>query len=168
MGSLPPLGLEQRLVGLHLHPELAFVIDRAARIDVVVALGRLGPILLRSLCFLALEGAGILLYERRRLPFVQRLRRLHIEVRITQRRGLARGMKPVAINQRMSLGLDDLNVLEADALQIGGHNFGGLAHIVFVLFRSADAGNAQQIFQLFQKALLVLAGIGNCGGNGCG
>jgi hypothetical protein len=49
-----------------------------------------------------------------------------------------------------------------------GYNFGGLANVVFVLFRGADAGNAQQVFQLLEKALLVLAGIRNCGGNGCG
>ncbi len=93
---------------------------------------------------------------------------MHVEVRVTERRGLARRVKPVAVNQRMSLGLDDLDVLEADALQIGGNNFGGLANIVFVLFRGADAGNTQQVFQLVEKALLIVAGIRNGGGNGCG
>ncbi|MGD0930583.1 MAG: hypothetical protein ABR902_08035 [Candidatus Korobacteraceae bacterium] len=77
-------------------------------------------------------------------------------------------MKPVTVNQRMAFGLDDFDVLETDALQISGNNFGGLAHVVFMLFRGADARNAQQIFQFLEKALLVLAGIGNGGGNGCG
>ena len=60
-GQLAAAGLKQRLVGLHLHPELALVVDGAARIDVLVALGRL---------------------PRRSVPLVQRLGRLHIEVRI--------------------------------------------------------------------------------------
>ena len=41
MGSLPPPALHERFEGLDLHPELAFVVDRAARIDIVVALGGL-------------------------------------------------------------------------------------------------------------------------------
>ncbi len=144
---MPPPALEQRLVGLHLHPELAFVVDRATRVDVLVALGRL---------------------PRRRVPLVQRLGRLHIKVRIAQRGGLAGGMQPVGVNQRMPLGRDDLDILEADALQVGGDHLGGLADIAFVFFGGADAGNAKQVFQLVEKALLILASIGNSGGNGCG
>ena len=81
--------------------------------------------------------------------------------------GLARGMEPVGVNQGMTLGRNDLNMLEADALQIGGHHLGGLADIVFVLFGSADTGNAKQIFQFVEKALLVLARVGNGRRYGC-
>ena len=77
-------------------------------------------------------------------------------------------MQPVGVNQRMALGRDDLDMLEADALQIVGHHLGGLANVVFVLFGSADAGNAKQVFQFVKKALLIFAGIRNGGGNGCG
>ena len=142
-GQLAVAGLEQRLKCLELHPELALVVDRAARVDVLIALGRL---------------------EWRSVPLVQRLGRLHVIVRIAQRRRLARGVQPVGVNQRMALGGNDLDILEADALQIVGHHLGGLADIVFVLFGGADAGDAKQIFQLVEKALLVLA----CVGNGCG
>ena len=146
-GQLAAAGLEQRLVGLHLHPELALVVDGAARVDIVVALGRL---------------------PRRSVPLVQRLGRLHIEVRIAERGGLAGSMQPVGVNQRMTAGGDDLDILEADALQVGSNHLGGLADIAFVFFGGADAGNAQQVFQFVEKALLIFARVGNSGGYGCG
>ena len=68
-------------------------------------------------------------------------------------------MQPVGVNQRMAFGRDDLDMLEADALQIVGHDFGGLANVVFVLFGGADAGNAKQVFQLVEKALLIFTGV---------
>ena len=77
-------------------------------------------------------------------------------------------MQPVAVNQRMGLGGDDLDILEPDAFQVGRDHFSGLADIVFVFFGGADAGNAKQIFQLVEKPLLVLARIGNSGRYGCG
>src|SRR5664280_1212908 len=89
---------------------------------------------------------------------------LHVEVRVTQRRGLARGVQPVRINQGMALRGNDLDMLEADALQIVGHHFGSFADVVFVLFGGADAGDAKQIFQLVEKPFLVLACVGNCCG----
>ena len=76
-------------------------------------------------------------------------------------------MQPVGVDQRMALGRDDLNILKADALQIVGHDLSGLADIVFVLFGGADAGNAKQVFQFVEKALLIFASVGNSGGNGC-
>ena len=144
-GQLAAAGLEQRLEGLQLHPELAFVVHRAARVDV----------LLRSVG----SHGGV-------VPLVQRLGGLDIVVRIAQRGRLAGGVQPVGVNQRMALGGDDLDILKADALQVVGHHLGGLADIVFVLFGGADAGNAKQIFQLVDKALLIFAGVGNSRGNG--
>jgi hypothetical protein len=76
-------------------------------------------------------------------------------------------MQPVSVNQRMLLRRDDFHVLEADALQVVRDDLSGLANIVFVLFGGADAGNAKQVFQLVKEALLILASIGNSGGNGC-
>ena len=133
--QLAAAGLEQRLEGLHLHPELALVVDRAARVDVLIALGW-APLqsCFAACCLSPLTATGVLVDERRRLPLVQRLGRLHIEVRIAQRSRLAGGMQPVGVNQRMSLGGDDLDILEADALQIGSDHLGGLADISFVLF----------------------------------
>ena len=41
--------------------------------------------------------------------------------------------------------------------------FGGFLHVGLVLFERADAGNAKQVFQFVQEALLVAAGVVNCG-----
>ena len=48
-GQLAVATLEQRLKCFELHPELAFVVDGAAGVDVLIALARLGPIL-RAAC----------------------------------------------------------------------------------------------------------------------
>src|ERR1035438_5979800 len=77
-GQLAVARLEQRLKSFELHPELALVVDGAARVNVLIALGGL---------------------ERRRVPLVQRLGGLHVVVRVTQRRGLVRGVQPVRINR---------------------------------------------------------------------
>ena len=79
-------------------------------------------------------------------------------MRIAKHSRRARGMQPVGINQRMSLGRDDLDVLHADAPQLAGHVIRRPLDIGFVLRQGADAGNAQQVFQFIQKTLLVLAG----------
>src|SRR6266568_431655 len=79
-------------------------------------------------------------------------------MRIAKRSGRARGVQPVGINQRMSLGRDDLDVLHADAPQLASHVIRRPLDIGFVLRQGADAGNAQQVFQFIQKTLLVLAG----------
>ena len=100
------------------------------------------------------------------MPLIQRLGRLYVEVRIAQRGRLAGGMQPVGVHQRMTAGRNDLDILEADALQVGSDHLGGLADIAFVLFGGADAGNAQQVFQFLEKALLVLASVIDGGGNG--
>ena len=55
-------------------------------------------------------------------------------------------MQPVGINQRMTFGRDDLDILHADAAQLAGDIIGSALDIGFVLGRGADAGNAQQIF----------------------
>ena len=118
--------MHQRFEGLHFHPELAFIVDGAARIDVVVALGRL---------------------KRRAVPFIQRIGRLDIVVRIQSTVGLPRAREPVGINQRMSLGRDDLDIFHADAPQFVGHKIGGFLDVGLVFFESADAGNAEKIFE---------------------
>ena len=68
----------------------------------------------------------------------------------------------------MSARLDDLDVFKTDALEFGSHHLGSFADIVFVLFGGAHAGNAQQIFQFLEEALLIFAGIIDRRGNGWG
>src|SRR6266511_2017871 len=74
-------------------------------------------------------------------------------------------MQPVAIDQRMPGGRDDFDALETDAPQLRGHESGGALDVRLVLRKHADAGNAQQLLELFQKALLVLLGECDCGGS---
>ena len=52
----------------------------------------------------------------------------------------------------------------ADAPKFVGHEFGRFLHVGFVLLQSADAGNAQQVFQFVQETLLIAAGIVDCRG----
>ena len=59
--QLAAAGLHEGFEGFDFHPELAFIVDGAAGVDVVVALGRL---------------------KRRRLPFVERFGGLDVVVRI--------------------------------------------------------------------------------------
>src|SRR6266542_4531667 len=103
--------------------------------------------------------------EGRRGPLVERLGGLHIVVRIDQDCRLRSCMQPVAIDQRMAGGRDAFAVLEADAPQLRGHEGGGALDVRLVLRQRADAGNTQQLLELFQKALLVLLGECDCGGS---
>ena len=116
--------LHERFEGLHFHPELAFVVDCASRVNVVIALRRL-------------EGGS--------LPFVERIGRLHVVVRVTEHGWLALGMEPVCIDKRMSLGRNDLNIFQTDAAQFVSHEVGGFLNVGFVLFEGADAGDTKKI-----------------------
>ena len=135
--------LHQRFKSFDFHPKLTLVVHRATRVDVVVAFSRL---------------------EGRRNPLVERIRRLHIEVRIHQHGGRTRGVEPIRVKQRMPLGRDDFNVLHADASQFAGHEVGRFLHVRFVFFQSADAGNAEKVFQLAYETLLVLTSKIKCRG----
>ena len=118
--------LHQRFERLHFHPKLALVVDRAARVNVVVALRR---------------------FKRRRVPFVDRIGRLNVVMGIHQDGGLARRMQPVGIKQRMTLGGYDLDVFHSDAAQLVGHKFCCLLHVAFMFFEGANAGNAEESFE---------------------
>jgi hypothetical protein len=135
------VGLEERFEGLHLHPELAFVVDGAAGIDVLVTFG-------------GLEG--------RRNPFIERLGRLDVVVGIAEGGGLAFGVEPIAIDQWVALGLDDLDILEANAVEFVGDELGSLANVVPMFFFGADAGNAKEIFEFFEEPGLIVASVFDC------
>ena len=125
------VGGQQRLQRLDLRPHLALVVHRAAGVEVAVALRRL---------------------EGRREPLVQRIGRLHIVVAVKEHGRLARGMQPVGIDQRMTVGFDQPHVLHADAGQLGGQRLGGAAAIALVLGQRGDGRNAQQVLQFIEKA----------------
>ncbi len=98
------VGGQQRLQRLDLRPHLALVVDRAARVEVAVALG-------------GLEG--------RREPLVERIGGLHIVVAVEEHGGLAGGVQPVGVDQRMAVGFNQPDILHADAGQFGGQQLGG-------------------------------------------
>ena len=154
---------KQRFQGLHMHPHLSLVVHRAARVEVAIALRRL---------------------EGRRLPLVQRLRRLHVVVPIQQhrRRGppvhRGRGMKIVCIHQRMSLAfrnhlrrpgagrkhrlrrrcLDQPHVLHPGPPQLRRHKLRRAPHVRRPLRIGRDRRNPQQRLQLLDEPLPILLG----------
>ncbi len=134
-GSLPLAG-QQRFQRLHLRPHLALVVHRAAGVDVAVAFG-------------GLEG--------RREPLVQRIGRLHVVVPINQHRGLARGVQPVGIDQRVARGLNQPHVLHADALQLRRQHLGGLRQSPLCSGSVEIEGIRSRSFSSFKKAGVVLA-----------
>ena len=52
-------------------------------------------------------------------------------------------------------------MLEADALEVAGDHVSGLQDVGLVFFGGADAGNAEEVFELLKKALLIFAGVGD-------
>ena len=130
------VGGEQRLQALDLRPDLALVVAGAAAVEVAVALGWL---------------------EGRRDPLVLGVGGLDVVVAVEERGGLAGGVQPVGVDQRMALGFDQPRVLEADAGQLGQDKLGGAAAIALVLGQRGDGRNAQQILQLTQKAGMILS-----------
>src|SRR5207237_273083 len=80
-----------------------FVVYGTAGVDIVVALSRL---------------------KRRRQPFVKRIGRLNVIMRVHQNRRLACGVQPVGVDQGMPLSWDDLDVLHTDSPQLAGHERG--------------------------------------------
>ena len=88
----PPVLLQQAFHGFDQDVGLPFVVGRSARIDVVVA------------------NVGL---KRRRLPFVQRIGRLHIVMPVEQHGRLARRAQPFGVHQRIAFAFDQLRLLQA-------------------------------------------------------
>ena len=126
-------GGEERFQRLEVHVHLALVVDRPARIQVSVALRWV-------------KGG--------RKPFVQRVRRLHIIMAVTETSRLTLGVQPVAIDKRMATQLDEPDIFEADARHLCGQNLGGAADVASVFGKRGDAGNAEQSLQLVQEPAL--------------
>jgi len=125
----------QRLDGFHVHVHLAFIVRRTASVNIAVAHFRL---------------------EGRAEPFTQRIGRLHVVVAVAQHGGLAGRVHPICIDQRMLGGGDDLDILHAHVAQAVGHELRGALDIAAVLGQRADAGNAQELLQLFEEPAVIL------------
>ena len=119
--ALAAAGFHQRFQRFQVHIHLAFVIHGATGIEVLATLG------------------GI---ERRSLPFIQRIGRLHVVVAIAEYGGLAGGMQPVTVDQRVAFGTDNLNALQAYTLHLRRYKLCRAAHVVLMVGKRADAGNA--------------------------
>ena len=99
------------------------------------------------------------------MPFVERVGGLHVVVGVAEDGGLAGGVQPVGVDERMALGGDDFDVLHADAAQFVGDEVGGFLNVGLVFVEGADAGNAEKIFEFVEKTLLIIAGKIDCWGS---
>ena len=99
------------------------------------------------------------------MPFIQRVGRLHIIMRVHQNRGLAGRMQPVGVEQRVALSRNDFDILHPDAAQFGGHKFRRFPYIALVFVEGADAWNPEKRLQLIEKTRLIAASKIHCGGS---
>ena len=74
---------------------------------------------------------------------------------VAQHRRLAGRMQPIRINQRMTAGLDDLDVFQFRFVQAFGDELRGTLNIGDVFGERADAGDAEKILQLGEQANFV-------------
>ena len=122
---------EVRLERLDVQVQLSLVVDGAARVDAAVPHGRL---------------------ERRRLPQLERLGGLHIVVTVDEHRRCAiAGLAPLADDDRMAIGRDDLG-RETDVAHARGKPLGGTHHVGPMLGARAHARDAQELEQLVVDA----------------
>ena len=130
----PAVLLQVRLDGLEVHEDLALVVGRAARVDLAVADGRL---------------------ERRRLPQVERIDRLHVVVAVEQDRRRALRAEPVAVHDRIARRLDEPDVLHADAAHLVRAPLGATLDVGRVLGQRADARDGEQGLQFLEVFVAV-------------
>ena len=90
------------------------------------------------------------------MPKLQRIRRLDIVVAVAKHRGLAGGVEPVAINERIARGGDDLDIFNAGTAQTFSDKMRGCGDVRLVFGERADAGDAEEVLQLLKEAVLVL------------
>src|SRR5579885_222773 len=138
-GQRPIVRVHQRFERLHQPIHLPFVVHGAARIEVVVA-------------NLWLKGVTE--------PLVSGVYRLDIIVTVKQDSGLAFGLQPFAVDERMPCRFDDIDVLDAGARQGVCNELSGALDILFVFRQCADAGNTQERLQFFEEGVAVLFDIG--------
>ena len=131
--------LDHRFHGLHVHVELAFVIRAPPGVDEPVLHHRI-------------EGAAV--------PKVQWVRGLHIVVTINQHGRLGRVDDLLPINDRMSLGGAYFHLFQPGFLHTLFHGFSAPGDIGLVLGIGAHTGDAQEVQQFVQEALLLAFDVG--------
>src|SRR6185503_12893678 len=113
------------------HVQLALVVDRAARVQVLVPDLRL---------------------ERVRLPELERVRRLHVEVAVAEdgRRALrARRRADLADRERLAVPVDDLAFTARGADEVP-HPLAGTHDVRRMLRVGADRGDAEELGELVE------------------
>ena len=75
---------------------------------------------------------------------------------IAKDRRLAGRMQPVGINQRVTFGFDEFHVLETGGHQVVDDKIGGAVGSLVIFGQSRDAGDAQEVLELFEEPGLVL------------
>ena len=130
----PAVLLQVRFDRLEVHEDLALVVGGAARVDLAVADRRL---------------------ERRRLPQLERIDRLHVVVAVEQDRRRALGAEPVAVDDGIARRLDQPDVLQADAAHLVGGPLGAAPDVGRVLRQRADAGDREVVLEFVDVAIAV-------------
>ena len=138
--------LEVRFDRLDVHERLPLVVGRAARDDVAVF------------------DDGL---ERRALPQVERVGRLHVVVAVDEdRRGVV-GDVVLGVDDGVAARLHHVHLLHADAAEVGGEPLGGAARVVVVVGVGGDRGDAEPVGELVDErvgvGLGVLDGVGHGG-----
>ena len=105
----PAVLLEVRFDGLEVHEDLALVVGGPARVDLAVAHGRL---------------------ERRGVPELQRIDRLHVVVAVEEDGRRAFGAEPVAVDDGIAGRLDQPHVLHPDPPHLVGGPLGAAPDVL--------------------------------------
>ena len=130
----PAVLRQVRLDRLHVHEDLALVVDGAAGIELAVAHG------------------GV---ERRRRPQLDRIHRLHVVVAVEEDRRRALGAEPFGVDHGMAGRLHETRVVQADAGELGRRPLGAAPDVGGVRRQRRDAGNGQVFLQLLDVTVTV-------------
>jgi hypothetical protein len=130
------------LGGLDLHEHLSLVVAGAAGID--------GPVAARRL-------------KRLTVPLHERVGRLHVVVAVHEDRRLILTGDVLGIDNGVAVSDDDLAFVHPDLVEVVGQPLGRAVHVVGVGRVGADGGDAQEVFELADKSVEAVFGVGKSG-----
>ena len=122
----------------HVREHLAFVVGRAAGVNVAIAHGR---------------------FERGANPFVERLWGLDVVVAVAKDDGHAGDCWRLGVNERVALGRNDLG-FEAHVCELGRDPLGGAVRLGVFIGLRANAGNAEKLGQIGRECIAVALDVG--------
>ena len=93
--------------------------------------------------------------ERRRLPLVERVRRLHVVVPVDEQGRRAGHFRPHTPHDGMRFARDELHLAAAEAPQLAGHPFRGRPAIGVVRGKRRDRGDAEESGELVEQTVGV-------------